>query len=174
MLWSPSVFALSGLWVSLALTTVCSVIVSVTTVFERLGFHKRLLCHSGLERGERSRYISDLSLMWQSEWSGAPVCAQASPEHVAGESCPCFPADVSPWPPCSCHGARSCAAVAAVSSCVLPLSRFPPLQTAAQASLSREPFRSGPFNSDFPWAVFLPFAALTSVCNCRLMRELFN
>lgn len=51
-------------WVSLALTNICSVIVSVITVFERLGFPKKLLCHYRAEK-KRKKRVYFWPLVWR-------------------------------------------------------------------------------------------------------------
>lgn len=86
VLWSPCVFAPSGLRVSLALTDTGRAIVAVTTVFERLGFHQKLLCHRGA--GERSkRQVCS----WPPSWLAKTVC-------VRGPGlCPCFPRTSRWW-----------------------------------------------------------------------------
>lgn len=86
----PLCLPLLASWVSQPLTNICSVIVSVTVVFERLGFHKKLLCHCGArERRKQQINVWSFSCAAKTSSSRVKVCTQRRWWIL-----PCFPAEM--------------------------------------------------------------------------------
>ncbi|XP_036185511.1 ras-specific guanine nucleotide-releasing factor RalGPS1 isoform X4 [Myotis myotis] len=65
-----------------SLTNIRNVIVSVTTVFERLGFHKRSCATAVLGRGEGSWSVSDLAFVWPRLGFQGPGVSSGVPRRI--------------------------------------------------------------------------------------------
>lgn len=75
-----------------SLTNIRNVIVSVTTIFERLGFHKCSCATAVLGRGEGSWSLSDLSFVCPRLGFSGAQCVLRHPQASPCESSPHWPA----------------------------------------------------------------------------------